>query len=32
MGENRVMCDLYDENQRLKARVEELETKHFSEC
>jgi cell division septum initiation protein DivIVA len=32
MGENRLMADLYEENQRLKARIEELEEKHFSEC
>ena len=32
MGENRIMQDLYDENQRLKARVAELEAAHFSEC
>lgn len=32
MGENRLMADLYEENQRLKARIEELEAKHFSEC
>lgn len=32
MGENRIMCDLYEENQRLKARIEELEAKHFVEC
>ena len=32
MGENRLMADLYEENQRLKARIEELESKHFVEC
>lgn len=32
MGENRLMCDLYEENQRLKVRIKELESKHFSEC
>jgi hypothetical protein len=32
MGENRLMADLYEENQRLKARIKELEEKHFSEC
>ena len=32
MGENRLMCDLYEENQRLKERIKELEEKHFSEC
>lgn len=32
MGENRLMADLYAENERLKARIEELEEKHFSEC
>lgn len=32
MGENRIMQDLYDENQILKARVAELEAQHFSEC
>jgi hypothetical protein len=32
MGENRLMADLYEENQRLKAKIEELEEKHFSEC
>jgi hypothetical protein len=32
MGENRLMADLCEENQRLKARIEELEAKHFSEC
>lgn len=32
MGENRLMHDLYEENQRLKARIEELEEKHFNEC
>ena len=32
MGENRLMSDLYEENQRLKARIEELEEKHFNEC
>lgn len=32
MGENRLMCDLYEENQRLKARIKELESQHFSEC
>ncbi len=32
MGENRIMCDLYEENQRLKERIKELEEKHFSEC
>lgn len=32
MGENRIMCDLYEENQRLKARIKELEDKHWSEC
>ena len=32
MGENRIMCDLYKENQRLKERIKELEEKHFSEC
>ena len=32
MGENRIMCDLYEENQRLKGRIKELEEKHFSEC
>lgn len=32
MGENRIMQDLYAENQRLKERVKELEEKHFSEC
>ena len=32
MGENRLMCDLYEENQRLKERIKELEDKHFSEC
>lgn len=32
MGENRLMHDLYEENQRLKERIEELEEKHFNEC
>lgn len=32
MGENRLMADLYEENQRLKERIKELEEKHFSEC
>lgn len=32
MGENRPMADLYEENQRLKARIEELEEKHWNEC
>ena len=32
MGENRLMCDLYEENQHLKARIKELEAQHFSEC
>ena len=32
MGENRIMQDLYEENQRLKERIKELEEKHFSEC
>lgn len=32
MGENRIMQDLYEENQKLKARVAELEAQHFSEC
>lgn len=32
MGENRLMADLYEENQRLKGRIKELEEKHFSEC
>lgn len=32
MGENRLMADLYEENQRLKARIEELEEKHWNEC
>lgn len=32
MGENRIMCDLYEENQRLKARIKELEDKHYNEC
>lgn len=32
MGENRLMADLYADNQRLKARIEELEEKHFNEC
>ena len=32
MGENRLMQDLYDENQRLKERIKELEEKHFVEC
>ena len=32
MDENRLMCDLYEENQRLKERIKELEEKHFSEC
>ena len=32
MGENRIMCDLYEENQRLKDKVKELEEKHFVEC
>ena len=32
MDENRLMADLYEENQRLKARIEELESKHFVEC
>lgn len=32
MGENRPMADLYEENQRLKARIEELEAKHFVDC
>jgi hypothetical protein len=32
MGENRLMADLCEENQRLKARIEELEAKHFVEC
>ena len=31
MGENRLMHDLYEENQRLKARIEELEEKHDDE-
>lgn len=32
MGENRLMSDLYEENQRLKERIKELEEKHFVEC
>lgn len=32
MGENRLMQDLYEENQKLKARVAELEAKHWNEC
>lgn len=32
MGENRLMCDLYEENQRLKERIKELESKHYNEC
>jgi len=32
MGDNRIMADLYEENQRLKARIEELESKHHNEC
>ena len=32
MGENRLMADLYEEHQRLKERIEELEEKHFVEC
>ena len=32
MGENRLMADLYEENQRLKARISELEEKHWNEC
>lgn len=32
MGENRLMADLYAENERLKARISELESKHFVEC
>lgn len=32
MGENRLMCDLYEEHQRLKARISELEEKHWNEC
>lgn len=32
MGENRLMADICEENQRLKARIEELEAKHFNEC
>lgn len=32
MGENRLMQDLYEENQKLKARVAELEDKHWNEC
>lgn len=32
MGENRIMCDLCEENQRLKARIKELEDKHWAEC
>ena len=32
MGENRLMADLYEENQRLKARISELEEKQFVEC
>lgn len=32
MGENRLMADLYEENQRLKERIKALEEKHFSEC
>lgn len=32
MGENRPMADLYKENQRLKARISELEGKHWNEC
>lgn len=32
MGENRLMADLCAENERLKARIEELEEKHFNEC
>lgn len=32
MGENRLMADLYEENQRLKARISELESKHFVDC
>lgn len=32
MGENRLMQDLYEENQRLKERIKELEAKHFVEC
>lgn len=31
MGENRLMADICEENQRLKARIEELEAKHFVE-
>ena len=32
MGENRLMADLYEENQRLKERIKELEEKHWNEC
>lgn len=32
MGENRLMADLYEENQRLKERIKELEAKHWNEC
>lgn len=32
MGENRLMADLYEEHQRLKARISELEEKHWNEC
>ena len=32
MGENRIICDLYEENQRLKERIKELEDKHWAEC
>lgn len=32
MGENRLMADLYEENQRLKERIQELEEKHYVEC
>jgi len=32
MGDNRIMADLYEENQRLKAKIEELEEKHYIEC
>ena len=32
MGENRIIQDLYEENQKLKARIAELEAQHFSEC